>query len=123
MGKAYLNNNQMTDAIIMYYSQFTDNRLDVNYRICIFDDEINISFDLLEYEESEKLSSCKSKPLSKSDLEAATAYYLQNEYDEDFDGTCILKGVDYHMDCDAVFMDGIRFGTKKKSHSRKLVKR
>ena len=28
MGKAYLNNNQMTDAIIMYYSQFTDNRLD-----------------------------------------------------------------------------------------------
>ena len=123
MGKAYLNNNQMVDAIIMYFGQDTDNRLDVDYKICIFDDEINVSFDLLEYEESDKLTSCKSTPLSKSDLEVAAAYYINREFDEEFDDACILKDVEYHMDDDSVFLERIRFATKKKSQSRKLVRR
>ncbi len=122
MGKVYLRKEVLERAIIDYYSQTTTNPLDVDIKLSIYEDEINIAIDLLEYKGEGKLVCCESRPLTMEDLEKVLLHYLKNSENsyESFKYMGGIRRVGYFMLEDTPIFEGIEITVKNKGFSRKL---
>ena len=121
MEKMYLSEGEVNKALINYFSQFIDGKLEISKYIFMGADRLHIGFSLLVRDENKNL--IEKIRITEDKLREALIFYL-NDTNKDLEEFKYLGGVrreGYYQGEETPYFDGIEMQTKEKEKGQKLT--